>query len=214
MMLLADARLPTGGHAQSGGLEPALTAGLRPEAVPEYCRARLASVTLVEAGMAVVARHRAGTGGDLRDVDQAWAARTPSPAIRATSRSVGRGYARLAGRLWPNHPAMEALARVAEPSRACVLGVAAVAASLSPEQLVRLVGYDDVQTVVAAALKLCPLDPAVATCWTLGLMPDVERMVRRLAPLTDPRAVPAPGAPLVEAWAQAHASATRRLFSA
>jgi urease accessory protein len=30
LMLLADARLPTSGHTQSGGLEPALLGGLDP----------------------------------------------------------------------------------------------------------------------------------------------------------------------------------------
>ena len=36
---------------------------------------------------------------------------------------------------------------------------------LGPASLARLVGYDDVQTVCAAALKLLPLDPVVATGW-------------------------------------------------
>ncbi len=57
-MLLADARLPTGAHTQSAGLEPALRGGLEPSDVPSYIRARLRTVTAVEAGAAVVARAR------------------------------------------------------------------------------------------------------------------------------------------------------------
>ncbi|HEY4992395.1 MAG TPA: hypothetical protein VII33_09970, partial [Nakamurella sp.] len=58
MMLLADARLPTGAHTQSAGLEAALRAGMPATAVPAYIRARLRTVTTVEAGAAVLARAR------------------------------------------------------------------------------------------------------------------------------------------------------------
>ena len=56
-MMLADARLPVGGHVHSGGLEPALAGGMPPSQVPGYMRGRARTVTLVEAGTAVVARH-------------------------------------------------------------------------------------------------------------------------------------------------------------
>ena len=55
-LLLADGRLPTGAHTQSAGLEPALNHGLRLDQVPDYLRARLTTVTEVEAAAAVVAR--------------------------------------------------------------------------------------------------------------------------------------------------------------
>ncbi|MBT0993121.1 urease accessory protein UreF [Cellulomonas sp. DKR-3] len=112
--LLADARLPTGAHTQSAGLEPALLAGMPVRDVPAYVAARLATVTRTEAAVAVVARHAALTVPDervalLRSVWRAWAARTPSPALRETSQRLGRGYLRLAHRLWPTHPAVLAL---------------------------------------------------------------------------------------------------------
>ncbi|MGW6279576.1 urease accessory protein UreF [Kribbella sp. NPDC055071] len=61
-LMLADARLPTGGHTQSAGLEPAVRAGLGAEGkqlaeVPTYARDRLRTVTRVEAAVAVLARH-------------------------------------------------------------------------------------------------------------------------------------------------------------
>ena len=49
---------------------------------------------------------------------------------------------------------------------------------LSAEQVARLVAYDDAQTVVAASLKLLPVDPADAASWLAGLQPDIERMSR------------------------------------
>ena len=58
-MLLADARLPSGGHAHSAGLEPALLGGLAAADVPAALTARARTTSLVEAGTAVVARHLA-----------------------------------------------------------------------------------------------------------------------------------------------------------
>ena len=52
-LLLADGRLPVGAHTQSAGVEPALVAGMRLDQGPEYARARLRTVTEVEAAAAV-----------------------------------------------------------------------------------------------------------------------------------------------------------------
>jgi urease accessory protein len=214
LMLLADARLPTSGHTQSGGLEPALRDGLDPSQLVSYCRARLATVTLTEAATAVVCRHRALGGQGTEDVELAWAARTPGDAQRRASRAMGRAYRRLAFQLWPGHSMVGELQAVHHPSRPRVLGIVAAAGGLSSQQLVRLVGYDDVQTVVSASLKLSPGDPMEAAKWVFGLRDDIESMVPTCADLIDPQAIPAPSSPLIEAWAQAHASITRRLFSA
>jgi urease accessory protein len=213
-MLLSDARLPTATHTQSGGLEPALRDGLDPSQLVDYCRARLATVTLTEAATAVVSRHRALLGRGTEDVELAWAARTPSDAQRAASRAMGRAYRRLALHLWPGSAALAELEAVRHPSRPRVLGLVAAAGGLSSGQLVRLVGYDDVQTVVSASLKLSPGDPMEAAGWVLGLREDIEAMVPQCADLVDPQAIPAQSAPLIEGWAQAHAAGTRRLFSA
>jgi urease accessory protein len=223
LMLLADARLPTSGHTQSGGLEPALANGLLPDELDAYCRSRLATVVRVEAGTAVVARaavlcrgSSAGgslVGGSLDDVEDAWAARTPSAALRTTSHALGRALTRLALRLWPDDARLDPLRDIGF-ARPVVLGAVAAVAGLSAEQLVRLVGYDDVQTVVSAGLKLEPADPVVAARRVLDLQPDVEALVLLLAGLTAPADVPASAAPLIEEWAQIHAITTRRLFSA
>src|SRR5664279_567978 len=142
LMLLADARLPTGAHTQSAGLEPALRAGMPAAAVPDYIAARLRTVTLVEAAAAVLARQRtidAATDLEaardrpaaLEEVDEAWRARTASPALRETSVLLGRGYARLVRRLWPGTAEAAALAAIGRPGRAVVVGVAAALGGLS-----------------------------------------------------------------------------------
>ncbi|HEY9308628.1 MAG TPA: urease accessory protein, partial [Microbacterium sp.] len=61
-MLLADARLPSGGHAFSAGVEPAVQGGLARADVGAFLRARARTTTLVDAATAVVAR-RAGLSG-------------------------------------------------------------------------------------------------------------------------------------------------------
>ncbi|WP_337061880.1 urease accessory protein UreF [Kineococcus sp. G2] len=227
LALLADARLPVGGHTQSGGLEPALVhGGLTSADVPAFLRGRLATVVAVEAGTAVVARHRALTAGALGsapgeeasgeavfgDVEEAWAARTASAPLREASRTLGRGYLRLAQRLWPGSAVLDALGR--RPPRPLVLGAVAALAGLDAARLVRLCGHEDAATLGAAALKLDPLDPAETVVWTLAAHPLVEELVPRLVGLTDPAEIPAGSAPLVEEHSLRHARTTHRLFQA
>jgi len=214
LMLLADARLPTSGHTQSGGLEPALLGGLDPGDLDGYCRTRLQTVTLTEAATAVVCRSRGLAGRPTDDVEFAWAARTPSPALREASRTLGRAYRRVALRLWPDAEALAELSMVMTPSRPRVLGLVAAATGLSGDAVARLVAYDDVQSVLAASLKLLPGDPVDATARLLDLSPAIDALVDRVAGLTEPDDIPAWSAPLLEAWAESHAIAERRLFRA
>ncbi len=214
LMLLADARLPTSGHTQSGGLEPALLGGLDPADLEAYCRTRLQTVTLTEAATAVVCRSRALAGRPTDDVEFAWAARTPSPALREASRTLGRAYRRVALRLWPDAAALAELSTVLTPSRARALGLLAAATGLAAEAVARLVAYDDLQSVLAASLKLLPGDPVDATARLLDLAPEIDAVVDRVAALTEPDEIPAWSAPLLEAWAESHATADRRLFRA
>ncbi|GAA4745658.1 urease accessory UreF family protein [Nocardioides endophyticus] len=214
LMLLADARLPVAGHTQSAQLEPAVAQGLAARDVPGYLRARLQTVARVEASTAVVARHHLVRGLATAPVEAAWAARTPSAAMRTTSRTQARAFLRLAHRLWPGDAALAALAGIEHPSRSVAIAAAGAAAGLDAVSLARLVGYDDVQTVCAAALKLMPLDPYDVTSWAHSALPAVEELARMVAPLTAPDEIPATGAPQIEAWAEDHAATTRRLFSA
>ncbi len=221
LMLLADARLPTGAHTQSAGLEQAMRQGVSRDQIPDYIRTRMRTVVAVEAGAAVVTRHlvrQAATAAELSDglgrVDAAWRARTLSPALRENATVLGRGYTRLVAGLWPDAPAARVLRSVPQPARAVAIGVAGALAGLAPAQLARLIGYDDAQTVAAAMLKLDPLDPLVTTGWVLQAQSDIERMVASVSPLTTIGAIPAVAAPLIEQWAQFHAATSQRLFRA
>jgi urease accessory protein len=219
-MMLADARFPSGGYAQSGGLEPAVRAGLTgdgatPADVVRFAEARLRTVTAVDAGTAVLSRHLVLHGGSasaptLQDVEEAWAARTPSRPLREAARLTGRGYLRLAGRLWPE-VLRHLPARAAVP-RPVVLGVVGAVTGLSAVQVARVVGHDDVSTVASAALKLLPLDPAEVAGWTLSLHPQVEAMAVAVAAVTDPADIPDRGAPALDSHAERHRRAEMRLF--
>ncbi len=214
LMLLGDARLPVAGHTQSAGLEAAVQHGLAGAEVPLYVAARLATTVRVEAGTAVVALHALAHGLALEPVVAAWAARTPSAALRRTSRAQARALTRLTGRLWPDAGPVARVHGLTGAPRSVALAAAGAAVGLDPASLARLVGYDDVQTVAAAALKLLPLDPAVATGWVHDALPAVAAMAASVAALTRPEEIPATAAPQTEAWAEAHARTTRRLFSA
>jgi urease accessory protein len=85
---------------------------------------------------------------------------------------------------------------------------------MEPFDLALVVAYDDVQTVLSAALKLLPLDPADTAVWCRDLLPDVDRLAEQVHPLTSTAEIPATGSPQIENWAQTHARSTRRLFSA
>lgn len=214
-LLLADGRLPTGGHTQSGGLEPAFAHGMGLEDVPAYLSVRLNSVTEVEAAASVVVRHiwlgtaRAERAAALSEVDAAWRARAVSDALRDASDLLGRSYARMAGALWSLDLDPDVVY-----CRAVVLGATAAAAGLAASDTARLVGFDDVQTVIAAALKIRPFDPARGVQWATAAGVEVEAMVSRVAQLRAPADIPARSAPLIESWAQAHRSSERRLYRA
>ncbi|MDV3294205.1 MULTISPECIES: urease accessory protein UreF [Brachybacterium] len=212
-MLLADSRLPAGAHVSSGALEAALRHGLDPAATGDYLSGRMATIVPVEAGTAVVARHLARHGGDLDRLHREWAARTPSRAQREVTLALGDGLRRLADQLWPSSIPAPPPGAARRP-RPIVLGLIAAAAGLDAEDLVRLVAYDDAQTVAAALLKLEPGDPREATALVIAACARLEPRVAELAALTDPARIPCAGAPLIDGWAEAQSQLPRRLFRA
>lgn len=234
-LLLADARLPVGGHAQSGGLEPGLLSGLDATDLPAYLTARLATVARTDAATAVVARAAAlaaGRGAPTFSADEvatAWAARTPSEVVRAAARQPGRGIHRLLARLLADGPE-EAAAATAGPGRAVVawleelprerryrpvaLGALAAHLGLGSRATAQVSAYDDVQTVAYAAPKLLPLDPLDPVGWTLGAAPELAELADAVAGVTHPDDIPSVAAPHLDAWHARHARSTRRLFHA
>ncbi|WP_246490461.1 urease accessory protein UreF [Brevibacterium oceani] len=140
-----------------------------------------------------------------------WAARTPSAALREIAVALGAGLARIGQRIWPQ---TAAVLRPTPLPRPIVLGTIAACAGIGAADLVRLVAYDDAQTVAAAVLKLEPTDPIRVTGWVLDACAAMEDSVSELSRLTRPEALPASGAPLIEDWAEVQSVLPRRLFRA
>ena len=205
-LLLADARLPIGGHTRSGSLEPALAAGV--DDIPGFINLHLRTVVRTDAGTAVVARRHALAGLPLEPVLDAWRARTPSAALRADAEIVGAALVRLASRRWQLVPLP------ANPPGALVLGAIAAATGIDAADIARVVAYDAVQTITSAALKLRPGDPLEVAGWTLAAFPAIASVVSASADIVTPDQIPARSAPHLESYAEAHTTTTRRLFRA
>jgi urease accessory protein len=138
LLLLADSRLPAGGHAHSGGLEAAAAAGSVTglDGLASFLRGRLATAGLVSAGLAAAACQHASqvAGGGTPRWPQLFAeaaARTPSPAQRQASCAQGRALLRAARAAWPG-PALDALALALGPPGSLIKGRGALAGAPGP----------------------------------------------------------------------------------
>ncbi|MGA5318341.1 urease accessory protein UreF [Streptomyces pseudogriseolus] len=218
LLVLADGRFPAGGHAHSGGAEAAVHAGriTGAETLEDFCRGRLHTTGLVSAALAA----SAALGVDPAALDAAADARTPSPALRATARKLGRQLLRAARATWPGAE-LDALARRFPKGahQPVVLGVAARAAGLGPEDAAHCALYESVGGPATATVRLLSLDPFDATAVLARLAPEADRAAETAvraahrATTEGVDALPARSAPLLELYAEAHAARTGRLFA-
>ncbi|MFI0712488.1 urease accessory protein UreF [Streptomyces inhibens] len=218
LFVLADGRFPAGGHAHSGGAEPAVAAGRIKDAdsLREFCRGRLHTVGLVAAALAAAA----AAGHDPVALDEAADVRTPVPALRTTARKLGRQMMRAARATWPSAE-LDALA-AARPRGAhqpVVLGLAARSAGLAPLDAAYAVAYETVSGPATAAVRLLSLDPFDATAVLARLAPDLDRTAATATgaaariPEEGIDVLPAASAPLLDITAQQHAAWPVRLFA-
>jgi urease accessory protein len=218
LLVLADGRFPAGGHAHSGGAEAAVKAGriTGPGTLEAFCRGRLHTSGLVAAALAAAAT----AGVDPQALDEAADARTPSPALRATARKLGRQMLRAARAAWPS-PELEALA-AARPQGAhqpVVLGLTARAAALTPADAAQVAAYESVTGPATAAVRLLSLDPFAVTAVLARLTADLDDVAARAAAAADNAleegvdALPAASAPLLDIYAEQHAAWPVRLFA-
>ncbi|WP_328581214.1 urease accessory protein UreF [Streptomyces sp. NBC_00370] len=214
LLVLADGRFPAGGHAHSGGAEAAVKAGRIHDAtsLAAFCRGRLHTTGLTAAALAAAAAH----GIDPLALDEAADARTPSPALRATARKLGRQLMRAARVTWPGEE-LDALA-AARPRGAhqpVVLGLTARTAGLTPEDAGHCAAYETVSGPATAVVRLLGLDPFQATAVLARLAPELDQVAERAARAAydGVDALPAASAPLLDITAEAHAAWPVRLFA-
>jgi urease accessory protein len=203
LLTLADSRLPTGGHVHSGGVEEAINSGVVVDlaTLRAYLRRRIRAHGLVTASLAAAVH--AGTLS-IVDADRETDARTPAPAARQASRTQGRGLARLARRVWPDH-GWHQLGTT--PHLAVAAGAVGAASGLNPDQTALSVVYTTMTGSATAAQRLLALDPADVAALTFHLAPLCELTAaeagKELADLSDP---------LLDVLAQRHSERERPLF--
>ncbi|MBY8338663.1 urease accessory protein UreF [Streptomyces sp. KC 17012] len=218
LLVLADGRFPAGGHAHSGGAEAAVRAGriTGGASLEEFCRGRLHTAGLVAASLAAAAV----LGVRVGELDAAADARTPSPALRAVARKLGRQLMRAARATWPSDE-LDAVAREFPKGahQPLVLGLAARAAGLGALDAAHCAAYESVSGPASAVVRLLSLDPFEATGVLARLAPEVDRVADRAVEAArgvvaeGVGVLPAASAPLLEIGAEGHAGWGVRLFA-
>lgn len=206
LLLLADPRLPAGAHAHSGGLEAAAAAGRvhDTESLHAFLTGRLHTGALSAAAFAAAA-HQADQAEALAELDHEYDVRLISPALRRTSRSLGRGLLRAARAAWPDvrldllaglggAPA-ESQSAGSDAAQADAATAAAPSPSLhpipAPHQPISLGVVCAAAGLSAEDASICAVHatisaPAHAATALLGLDPhEVAGILARLAPTAD-----------------------------
>ncbi|KUL41286.1 urease accessory protein UreF [Actinoplanes awajinensis] len=208
LLLLADGRLPSGGHAHSAGLEAQVSAGRVHDvaSLGGFLQGKLATSGLVSAAFAAAA---CGDVTRCAALDDGLDARTPSPALRKASRAQGRALLRAGRAMW----AVADIGR--EPHQPVALGALAAAAGLTPGQVAVAAAHGTITGPASAAVRLLGLDPYAVHALLARLAPVCDRVAATAAarsgdPVDD---LPSAGAPLLDIGAEHHATWEVRLFA-
>jgi urease accessory protein len=222
-LFLADSRLPTGGHAHSGGVEAVVERGLVGDEsdLALYLAGRLRGTGQVVAAIAATAcLLAAGTAPvDWGRWDAAVSARTPSAAAREASRAQGVTLLRTAHRVWPS-AALEVLCHIGRPHHPLVLGAVVAAIGDGADAAALLALHHLLGGACGAAVRLLGLDPIAVAAVQARACQSAEqvglaavRLGREVVARQDPSLLPSTGTPLPEVLAELHARAEVTLFA-
>ena len=208
VFLLADSRLPSGGHGHSGGVEALVDRGLLrtaedlalflegrvrtggrvvAAAAAAACALAGASSSAQESHFPATSPHEGGFPADPEhanwaDWDAAVSARTPSAALRIASRAQGAALLRTVSLAFPT-PAVAALRALPRVHHPLVLGAAAAAAGADPAQAAALAVHHLVGGAATAAVRLLGLDPLRVTAVTAAVARSAEPVAADAATL-------------------------------
>lgn len=216
LLLLSDGRLPAGGYAHSGGLETAIRLGnvTSMTDVSEFLIGRATTSGLVASAFAAAACQACREENfDLIPVlDSEFHARTPSPALRKMSLSLGRQLMRAWESIRP-HPMQEKISnRLHQP---VAFGASAAMLDLSPGDAARGLLHETLMTPAMAVVKLMRVDPFQAHRALAQILPLLDEVAEEAAAHaeTAPENLPAQAAPLSDIFAEHHQQQEARLFA-
>lgn len=219
LLLLADGRLPAGGHAHSGGLEQAVELGdVRDAADLERFLDGLLH-TSMRTSLAVAAQACAAWVRDdhaaLLALDAEESARTPSAVLRAASRAQGRQLRRAAEAIWPPSRPISLPPLPQGPHLALAQGVTAGRLDLAPLDAARLAAYGAVSGPATAAVRLLGLDPFSVHAVIARTMQRAEGALEEAASHAELVDLELPGltVPLLEIGAELHRAREIRMFA-
>ncbi len=194
LLLLTDGRFPDGTHAHSHGLEAAVAAGRVHDewSLERYVEARLHTVCVTDAAVAALA----ASGARVDVLDAELAARTPSAAVRSTSRALGRSLLRTADRHWPDHGIERVDGR--PPMQPVVFGAVAGHLGCTPLEAATGMVHGAAAALTTAALRLLSLDPFSVAAVLDRLRPDDDAAAAAGARCTDPSGLPHRSTPFAE----------------
>ena len=215
LMLLADGRLPSGGHAVGGGVEWAVRHDDFTDhtVLESWLTARLDTIGRVEAAFAVASAHGSAPLGDL---DAELTARITGPRAREVSRQTGRQLMRAVRRIWAD-PRLDELAQFpAGPHYAVMFGRAASVAGADPVETATLVLHHQVASAVTASVRLLAEDPIELAALQARVAAHVDELAETadLWSAMSASELPSDSMPLAEVLAEDHGTWTSRLFVA
>jgi urease accessory protein len=214
VLLLADSRLPNGGHAHSGGVEMAVEVGIvsTVDDLAMFLRGRLRTAAPVLASFSAAG---ALLAGDWARWDRALSARIPSAALRVASRLQGAALLRTVGGMWPLPGELVALGR---PHQPLVLGAATKAGGGDARDAALLAAHHLLGGACSAAVRLLGLDPlAVAAVQAevgdLAVVEDAVAAAEVAVAAADPGSLSTVSGPMTELLAAAHAQQEVTFFA-
>lgn len=221
LLLLADGRLPAGGHVHSGGVEQAIDAGRITDLATLASWSVGRTVTLGEVEATLAAAATMAAEASVRDDGRVWHvliaeadARSPVPALREASRARGRAFLRVADAAFGTFD-LPAGARDPGWPLPVTTGVIVAGLGFAPVDAAMLVLHGGVAESAQAAVRRLGLDPVGVTRLLAQLTPTITATADRAvaAAAGDPAGWPAPATPRFDHAAAAHAARDDRYFA-
>lgn len=216
LLLLADGRLPAGGYAHSGGLEPAVAAGrvMDMAGLETFLIGRAETAGRIAAAFAAAACAHAGRGdlSNHAELEAELDARIPSRELRKISRDLGRQLRRAMSSIHP-HAYFATLG--AAPHQPVVMGVTAAVLGLRPRDAALAILHETNAAAAAAAAKVMRVDPFDVHAILARMTDRLDRLAAEATaaangPVAD---LPASGSPLSDIAAEHHRKSDVRLFA-